>query len=420
MIRVGFDCSAVDPTFKSHAQRGIGRYVSRLISAFECCHSSEVNLSYFDHQSLSRNGVADRVISAIPRGRTHLRQHLLHPSRLNEGALKDCSLLHYPAHMDAPAWTSKPYVLTVLDLIPHLLSELYRANKPSWRFRAARMLEVQAIRNATILLAISEATARDIVRVLNVPREKIVVTPLGVDSSFLDVQLLRRSKSVEWSAQLRGRLGIPTSRPIILYVGGHDERKNVGVIIEITKRAIDAAVGIGLEPPVLVLAGRVSAAAEQARLDSSLARFSMSRDTISLGYVSEADLQALYAESALFLFPTLYEGFGLPALEAMAGGLPVVSSNTSSLPEVVGEAGVLFDPNDVDAGVRGVLSILNEPDVSGFLSQAGPARAALFTWERTAKLTEQAYLQADLLLKEKLSGGQVKQEDRVRESQAGG
>ena len=97
-----------------------------------------------------------------------------------------------------------------------------------------------------------------------------------------------------------------------------------------------------------------------------------------------------------------------------------MSSNTSSLPEVVGKAGVLFDPNDVDAGVRGVLSILNEPDVSEFLSQAGAARAALFTWERTAKLTEQAYLKADLLLKEKLSGGQVKQEDRVRESQAGG
>ncbi len=420
MIRVGVDCSAMDPGFKSHAERGIGRYVSRLRSALEGRSLPEVSVTCFDHRSLSRNRVTDRIVTALPKGQTHIRQHLLYPSRLHDGALKECSLLHYPAHMDAPAWTSKPYVLTVLDLIPHLLSELYSANKPSLRFRAARMLEVQAIRNATLLLAISEATARDIVRVLNVRRERIVVTPLGVDSSFRDVALLRRSKSPDWSHQLRGRLGIPTGRPIILYVGGHDERKNIGAIVEIARRSIDGAVGAGVESPVLVLAGRVSGVSEQARLDAALARWAMSRDTVNLGYVSETDLHALYAESALFLFPTLYEGFGLPALEAMASGLPVVSSNSSSLPEVVGEAGILFDPADVEAGVRGVLSVLNDRSISESLSLLGAERASLFTWESTAKLTERAYVQADRLLRERSGGSRARQDEGDLEMRAGG
>jgi glycosyltransferase involved in cell wall biosynthesis len=113
----------------------------------------------------------------------------------------------------------------------------------------------------------------------------------------------------------------------------------------------------------------------------------MERDVVSLGYVPDEDLEELYTESALFLFPTLYEGFGLPALEAMAAGLPVVASNTSSIPEVVGDAGLLFNPLSVDEGARAVIEVLESRQAQEELSRAGIARARAFTWERTGRTT---------------------------------
>jgi len=120
----------------------------------------------------------------------------------------------------------------------------------------------------------------------------------------------------------------------------------------------------------------------------------MERDAMELGFVKEEDLLDLYRESSAFLFPTLYEGFGLPALEAMAAGLPVVASSTSSLPEVVGDAGVLFDPRSLEAGVAALLSVLNDPHRSLWLRERGRERARLFTWERTGTLTAEAYRRA--------------------------
>lgn len=398
MISVGLDVSAIDPAFKSHAQRGIGRYVAELQRFFDGVRDPDVRVGFFDHASLARDAFVDKAVNLIPCGRTSVRQHVLYPARLHRGHVGDFSLLHYPAHMDAPARSSKPYVLTVLDLIPHVLKDLYQANKPGWRFKLARWLEVLSIRQATLLLAISETTANDLVRVLNIPRERIVVTPLGVDSSFFDVASARRSRTQERRDEFRASLGIPSGRPIVLYVGGHDERKNIGVLVAIMRQVIDAALARGKETPVLVLAGRVNSLEEQRRLSTILQSHDMERDTISLGYVPDGELKDLYAESDLFLFPSLYEGFGLPALEAMAAGVPVVAANTSSLPEVVGDTGVLFDPLRVDDGVRAVLSVLFESGVSDRLSAAGEQRARSFTWEQTGRLTLSGYTQAAELL----------------------
>jgi glycosyltransferase involved in cell wall biosynthesis len=300
--------------------------------------------------------------------------------------------------MDAPAWSSKPYVLTVLDLIPHVLKDLYRAHKPGWRFKIARSLEVLAIRQATLLLAISETTAQDLVRVLDIPRERIVVTPLGVDERFFDVVNLRAHRAAGTDGAIRAKLGIPSGRPLVLYVGGHDERKNIGNLVGIVHQAGVALRARGKVAPLLVMAGRVSSRDEVARLESTLRRYGMERDTVSLGYVPDDDLKELYAESALFLFPTLYEGFGLPALEAMAAGLPVVGSNTSSIPEVVGEAGCLFNPLSIDDGARAVVDLLESREMRERFSQAGIARARTFSWERTGRATLEGYKRAHAAL----------------------
>jgi alpha-1,3-rhamnosyl/mannosyltransferase len=117
----------------------------------------------------------------------------------------------------------------------------------------------------------------------------------------------------------------------------------------------------------------------------------MASDTVSLGYVSDEDLRALYAESAVFLFPSLYEGFGLPVLEAMAAGLPVACSNVSSMPEVLGDTGLTFKPTDVRGGCKAVLELLRTPELAANLADAALKRARTFTWERTGRLTLDAY-----------------------------
>lgn len=393
MVPIAFDVSALDPNFKGHAQRGIGRYVSELKKYFDTSGDEEVSLSYFNHNDLLTTGVAGALVNALPLGRTTVRQQFLYPFRLQSGSLKHQQFVHFPAHMDAPAWSRKPYILTVLDLIPLVLKDLYKANRSGPRFHFARWLEITSIRHASLLIAISEHTAQDIVSVLGIPRERIVVTPLGVDASFFTIAEHRRrkaagdSKILEQGKHLRDTLKIPQGRPILLYVGGHDERKNIDRLVQIAREVITHHT----IAPFLVLAGRVGSEAEATRLRHAIAQHGMENDCISLGYVPDEELRKLYCESELFLFPSLYEGFGLPPLEAMAAGLPVVCSSASSLPEVVGDCGVLFDPVSIEAGVRGVLSTLEDSQRATTLAQNAERRARQFTWEKTGKATIEAY-----------------------------
>ena len=391
MTSVAFDISALDPRFKSHAQRGIGRYVHHVAEYLKAHEQPGLEVRWFDHESLIRSGLATKLIDLLPFARTTLRQQLLYPLKLRSGELRGSTCIHFPAHMDGPAWCPTPYILTVHDLIPLILEPLYRANRPNWRYEFARWLENTSIRNASLLLAISETTARDVHRLLGVPIERIVVTPNGVESAFFDLFHLRGALSEQSRIELRQRLGIPMNRPILFYVGGHDERKNIRMVVEIAKEAIADCAERNELSPILVMAGKVHSDREREVLNTALRDFAMAADTVELGFVPEEDLRALYAESSVFLFPSLYEGFGLPVLEASAAGVPVVSSNRGACPEVLGSTGILFDPEDSIAGAAGVLRILRDPSLAKRLSEEGHERAKLFTWERTGRLTLEAY-----------------------------
>jgi glycosyltransferase involved in cell wall biosynthesis len=396
MVRVAFDISAFNPAFKSHAQRGIGRYVSHLYDYLSRATSSGgpqegVAITEFDHDNLINRGLVAKAIGKLPYGRTTIRQQLLYPFKLASSALRGVDFVHFPAHMDGPTWSFKPFILTVHDLIPLVLDKLYRANRPTWRYEFARWLENSSIRNAAALLSVSEATARDVERLLGIPRERIFVTPNGVEDSFFELFKLRETLSFEAKGALRNRLGIPQNRPIVLYVGGHDERKNIPMVIEIVHESIEQSAARGMPKPVLVLAGKIGSEREQGVLDAALRDLSMAADTVNCGFVPDDDLRALYAEAAVFLFPSLYEGFGLPVLEAMAAGLPVVSSDRGALPEVIGREGLVIDPEDPIAGCKAVLRILGDSELARNLSLSGHKRAREFTWERTGRLTLEAY-----------------------------
>lgn len=397
-MRVAIDVSALDPDFKSHAHRGIGRYVDRLRASLSTCSSKEISLSWFNHNQLLTQGVAPRLIDLLPFGRTTLRQQALYPLRLARGKLKSVDFVHFPAHMDGPAWSTKPYVLTLLDLIPLILGDLYKANRPNWRYHFARWLESTSIRNASFILTISETTARDAERLLGLPRERIAVTPCGVDSCFLNAFESRAVTSAEVRMPIRQRLGLPDNRPILLYVGGHDERKNTHKIVEIAREVVSQSASVGIPTPILVFVGKLGEGLEKERLMTALRDFAMAADTFILGFVKDSDLLDLYVESSVFLFPSLYEGFGLPPLEALATGLPVVSSSAGALGEVLGDAALFMEPNDVIRGAKLTLDILSDRNLAMSLSLNGHEHAKQFSWDRTAQTTLAAYEQVGRIL----------------------
>jgi alpha-1,3-rhamnosyl/mannosyltransferase len=390
---VGFDTSALDPSFKEHAARGIGRYVRELKRYFDSIRNTpdggtptpELVVDFFDHTWFKAPPMLDRLIAAAPIGRQTIRQQVVYPLYLGGQRTSRFNALHFPAHMDAPSWSGKPYVLTVLDLIPLVCRDLYASVTPTWRFRLARWLELRAIRGAALIVAISRHTARDVERILGVPPERIVVTPLGVDEMFFG------DEGPVDEAGVRARRGIPPERPMILYVGGIDQRKNYRGLIDTFAEVLRGCAERGQPIPVLVLVGKIATDKEYPRLKAAIAARGVEDAVIEAGFVPDAELVALYRASAVFLFPSLYEGFGMPPLEALAAGLPVVSSGTSAMPEVIESAGLLYDPTDAVAGARAVLDVLSDSALRTTLVRAGRARAREFTWRRTGELTLGAY-----------------------------
>lgn len=176
-------------------------------------------------------------------------------------------------------------------------------------------------------------------------------------------------------------------RPYILYVGALESRKNLPRLLEAYAQLRQWSTKWRL---VIVGARKW----KFSPIFETVQRLGLEPHVTFTGYVADEHLPALYAGADLFAFPSLYEGFGLPVLEAMACGTPVVTSNTSSLPEVAGDAAILVDPNSVGQIAEAMRSVLSQPTLAAELIEKGPARSGLFTWERTAQETIDVYRQA--------------------------
>lgn len=270
-----------------------------------------------------------------------------------------------------------PTIVTIHDLIPLLLPE-YRGGP---KVRLYTLLVSRAAQRAALVLTDSESSQRDIVAHLRLPGSRVRVVPLAAAAQFAP----QADPADEASRQ---QYALPER--YMLYLGGFDVRKN---IVTALMAYHQASAAIGPACP-LILAGRLPSQdspftpdprriARELRMGEGLARF--------LGPVDEAAKPALYRGALAFIFPSRYEGFGLPALEALACGTPVIGSDASSIPEVVGEGGALFPPGDV-AGMAGALSRLaTDAGYRAELSRRAVAQASSFSWQRTARETLLAY-----------------------------
>ncbi len=271
-------------------------------------------------------------------------------------------------------------VVTIYDLTVLLFPEYHTADTRELQWRKYRFAQEEA----DIIIAISEATKRDIETHLGIPAGRVRVVYGGVDPAFHPIEARQAV------AQRLKPLGL-TPGHYILHVGTLEPRKNLVRLVEAYHRLRQKRTA---PTPPLALAGvkgwmyrEIYARVEALHLE---------RAVHFLGWVDEATLPALYNGASLFVYPSLYEGFGLPVLEAMACGVPVVTSNAASLPEVVGDAGLTVEPEDTVGLAEAIAQLLDDPDLRAEMRRRGLARARQFSWKRAAQRLLTIYNEATL------------------------
>ena len=358
---------------------GTGRYainLTRAMLAEAAARRSDLRFVIFTGPQTSR-AVMEEFRGACDECFIGARSSVVRSLTLVPAALRRrrIDVFHGMDHVGVPfVGKSSKYVATVHDVIPLILPETF-----TLRHRlVARAALARVRRKADLVIVPSLAVKDDVERRLGLPADRVVVTPEGCEPRF-------RPAAARTVAEVAARYRLPPR--YLLAVGVQDPRKNLTALLQAFARLrrhgdIDAGVQ-------LVLAGT------QGRLAASLARtvrtLGLESAVVLPGFIDDDDLPAVYSGAAVFVFPSLYEGFGLPVLEAMACGAPVVTSNAASMTEVAGGAAMLVDPRDVAGLAVAVAQVLHDERLRERLRGAGLARARQFSWKTAARQTLDAY-----------------------------
>jgi len=288
------------------------------------------------------------------------------------------NVLHIP-YMSAPRANRRRTVVTIHDVIPLIYPEY----GGSTAMRLYLRVVLPAARRATLILTDSECSRDDIVRLLGVSAKKVRSIPLAVSEQF------HPAPDPVAEAEIRQRLGLPGD--IIFNVGGLDVRKNLASLVEAFGKArasLNAATRV-----VIGGSAHTDNATLYPPLEPIIQKWGLERQVILPGRISEADKLLLYRIAKLYVYPSLYEGFGFTPLEAMACGLPVISSDRSSLPEVVGDGGLVVEPS-ADRMAAAIVSLLTDEQRHRDFKARALKQASRFSWARTAQQTREAYWDA--------------------------
>jgi glycosyltransferase involved in cell wall biosynthesis len=352
---------------------GINWYIHNLLTHLPRVDHDNRYTAFIGDGGFTGPGLALKL-SRLPTSRPVVRilwEQVAQPFALKKERV---DLLHALAFV-TPLISSCPSVVTIYDLSFLLYPESFKRFK---RFYLGLFTRLSA-RRARRIIAISKSTKRDVVRLLEVPAEKVEVVYCGIDEAF-------RPLAEDQVAAFRSERGLPER--FILFVGTIEPRKNVTRLIE----AFANLQTCELANLKLVIGGAkgwfyqdIFARVEELGLEGQV---------MFPGYIPISELPLWYNAAELFVYPSLYEGFGMPPLEAMACGTPVVTANTSSLPEVVGEAGLTVDPLDVEALAEAMRRALSDEALRQEMRKRGLQRAKGFSWTKTAWETVQVYRRA--------------------------
>ncbi|GAB4535434.1 MAG: glycosyltransferase family 1 protein [Anaerolineae bacterium] len=367
----------VDVAAAVHGRAGLGRYAESLVRALATLAPERLALFY------NRGGGDTHPLTGLETIPTRSLRAGYKPWRMAiwlgqlarlgfDRLLPGAELYHATEHLLMPL-RQVPTVLTVHDLIFHHFPQHHKRLN-YWYLNAAMPLYCQ---RASAIIAVSQATKEDLVHCYGVSPAKISVVHEAAAPHF-------RQASPAQIVAARARYGLPDN--YLLHVGTIEPRKNLSRLLEALHRLRTSG-----QEMALVLVGHKGWLYRG--FFQRLEELALGDAVVMPGYVPDADLAAIYSGARLVVVPSLYEGFGLPILEAMACGAPVASSNTSSLPEVGGDAARYFDPGDVEAMADTILSVWRDEDLRESMSQEGLARAGGFSWARAARETMAIYEQ---------------------------
>jgi len=387
-MRIGIDARFYGPVGK-----GLGRYTQEVVDNIIRIVGAEAGAPFHYVVFLSPDNFDEFTASGpnISKVRLSCRwyswsEQFVLPYHIWRARL---DLVHFP-HFNVPLFTPAPFVVTIHDLIlTHFPTVRATTLHPAWyalKNLAYRLVIRVALRRARKIITVSQFTKSDLIKKFLVPAEKIVVTYEGVanlakgrDSLF--VAKLDNQETLD-------QYHIP--RQFLLYVGNAYPHKNLEVLLKVFSRLH------GERPELrLVLVGKIDYFYERVRAAAAALNLWQKENRNSAvifpGYVPDAQLEILYAEARAYVFPSLYEGFGLPPLEAMAKGCPVVSSDRASLPEILGSAALYFDPADPDDMAAQIRIILDDPARREALIVSGRAQAKKYDWWQCAHETLAVY-----------------------------
>jgi len=277
----------------------------------------------------------------------------------------DLFISTYPS---IPPLINCPSIVIIYDLTPLVLKDAHRLD-----FKVRFRLQVtNAVKRSSRIVTISQSTKNEIVSYFGINPQKVDVISPGFDNKLFGIE-----QDLEYIDEIKSRFGI--GGEYILYVGTLEPKKNIN-------RLIDAFCQLKKQKGIsekLVIAGK--SGWNDKKIFQKFKSSGFEKEIIYSGYVSYMELHLLMSGAEVFVFPSLHEGFGMPPLEAMACGTPVIASNRSSLPEVVGDAGILVDPYSVNAIADAIYRVISDADLRKDMRQKGLQRAKLFTWEKSAK-----------------------------------
>ena len=352
---------------------GIGTYIRNLVAGLAEIDDENCYVLFTGSQGRdSFDGLPDNFRLVVERSPVYSARELMALSwRLFRLRLD----LYHATHYVLPLATPSRVVVTIHDII-HLLYPQFLPNRLAFVY-AQRMMR-RSLTGADRVIAVSENTRSDLTEYFGVDGSDIEVIYNGVDDAFRE--RLSEEDLDRWLRQLDVR------RPYLLFVGNPKPHKNLDRVIRAYARACETA---EIDAPLVCVGDRTAA---QFKLRQRAQQLGVGDRVRLLGHVAQEALPALYQGASLFLYPTLYEGFGLPVVEAMASGTPVLTSNTSALKEIAGGHAHLVDPLDTERMARAIVRLMTDHAYREKLAAKGLARSRDFRWRLTAERTRQVYL----------------------------
>ena len=372
------------PLFTASSFQGIGRYLRELLPALVRLTSQQascITVAGLDTRQVPCQVVeGDALASILESAPEASTSSLPDPwkGRLAGKSLErlGTACLHQVEPRQVPITGGIPLVLTYHDLIPLELPQLYSRRFPAFRFALNWLITRWRLRLASHVVVVSQYVAQALHRLFFFPLERITVAYNGVD-----LQRFSPRPSSNEVNLLRQRWGLEPG--YWLFVGTGDPRKNLGFLLR-------AAAASGGKAPV-VLVGKIHPTLHWPAIEEAIAQTGMSQRVRALGFVEDNWLPVLYRQSLGLAFPSLAEGFGLPVVEAMACGKPVIAFNTTAIPEVAGDAAWLTKPNDLEAFAQAMAVLEQFQERRKALEEKGLKQAQRFTWDRTASKVLEAY-----------------------------